>query len=80
MTQKYDTQEKKNLLAAGMDTLFLQLRAPEPAGWVAREKCETVVPEGHRAVMYLPVSRLSFADDASIKGTPAKVSVADQPV
>jgi len=76
MKNKYDTPEKMNILADSMDTFFRQLhQRDQPAGWLGREKCETVVPSGPMPVMYLPVSRLSFADDASIKGAQTKCRV-----
>lgn len=66
MKKKYDTPEKKNQLAASMDTFFRQLRGPMHASKLAGEA--TVVPSGPTPVLYLPASRLSFGDDASIKG------------
>ena len=68
--RKYDTPEKTNTLAANMDTFFAQLRRPSTMLKLPLEA--KAVPFDNTPVLYLQLSRLSFAADASIKGPVAK--------
>ena len=70
MKDTYDTPQKLKRLEASMDHYFNQLQAPLTAKDL--DLVATVVPAGLTANLYLPISRLSFADDASIKGAPTK--------
>ena len=71
LKQKYDTPEKAHALADSMDVFFQQLAGTSLAA--KRAAASSCVPHGRQPVLYLLLSRLAFSDDASIKGSSAKL-------
>ena len=66
---KYDTPDKMCALAANLDKFFARLHGPSMM-WKLPFEAKTV-PCDTMPVLFLPLSRLSIAADASIKGPTA---------